>query len=129
MSYVSKEMETKFNGILESFCLRGWSVVLAPDETQPRGKIQLEDQIILIHDSNEQDAMRTLLHEVLELKLRSLVSPYRSLTNLLIQWIDEEVYRIKERTIEELIPLLVRLFEVESPSLRKLEEAIVHEAQ
>lgn len=115
--------EDRMTEIVKSFGLSGWYVVWAPDENQPRGQIKLESRTILVHDFKVEDALGTVLHEVLELKLRSLLSPYRRLVNMMIQWIDDEVYRIKERTIEELIPLLVRVVEDEGRTQRVLKEA------
>lgn len=45
----------------------------------------------------------------MEFKLRRVLAPYRGLINKLIEFIEEETYREKERFIEELVPLLREL--------------------
>jgi len=44
----------------------------------------------------------TLIHEVLELKIRPLLSFYRSLVNTLIEFIEKHVYQEKEKFLESL---------------------------
>ncbi len=114
--HASEELETKFNGILEGLGLRGWTVIWKPDKTQPKGRIQPETKIILIHDEKSEDALETLLHEFIEIKLRPTQKPLRSLVNVLIEWVDLQVYEAKEKAIEEFLPFLLKFIDDMYPS-------------
>jgi hypothetical protein len=118
--------EARLTEIAKSLGLSGWIVLWEPDETQPRGQIKPDNMVILIHDGKQEDAVRTLLHEVLEIKLRPMLKPYRTLVNVLIDWADGQVYESKEKAIEDLLPIFVKFVEdkVEGQSLRELEEEL-----
>ncbi len=51
--------------------------------------------------------METLLHEVLEIKIRGVTQPYRSLVNVLLEWADKVAYTEKEKAIDSLLPLFI----------------------
>ena len=116
--------EARLTEIAKSLGLNGWIVFWEPDETQPRGQIKPDNMVILIHDGEQEDAVRSLLHEVLEIKLRPMLKPYRGLVNALVEWADKQVYEAKEQAIEDLLPIFVKFVEdrVEGPSPRELEE-------
>jgi hypothetical protein len=100
------------NELIRSLGLSGWSVLWEPDSTQPkRGRIIPEARIILVHDSETKAAMRTVLHEVLELKLRPAFNVQMSLTNTLIEWASTQAYLEKDRAIENLLDLILDLIE------------------
>jgi len=87
-----------------------YRVVWGPDpEAKRRGETIPEQSLIVIHDVDPSQAWDTLIHEVVELKLRRVIAPYRGLVNKLIEFIEGETYREKERFIEELVPLLREL--------------------
>lgn len=117
--------EAKMNELIRSLGLEGWQIVWEPDSGQTkRGRIVPEARIILVHDPEVEAAMRTVLHEVLELKLRPAFNMQTSLTNALLEWANTEVYKAKERAIEDLIPFLLKSIEEGYPSERKLEEVL-----
>jgi len=121
MPSVLKKRETKFEGLLKNFNLSEWKVIWKPDHTQPsRGKIIPEAKVILVYDEAPEAATETLLHEVLEIKLRPMLKPYRTLVNALIQWADEQVYREKEEAIKDLLPFIISFNEKD----KKLEEVM-----
>jgi len=125
-SVLNELTEEKMNKIVESLGLSGWTVIWEPDPAQSnRGRVLLEAKAIIIHDKEPEDALRTLLHEVLEIKLRPMLKPYRSLVNVLLDWANRQVYESKEKAIEDLLPILVKYveYEVEGPSPMKHEEA------
>ena len=96
--------ESQMNNLVKSFGLSGWTVLWTPDPTQhARGKILLEAKTIIIYDEKPEAARETLLHEAIELKLRPMLKPYRTLVNTLIDWADGQVYEQKEKAIEELL--------------------------
>jgi hypothetical protein len=115
--------EEKMNKIVESLGLSGWIVVWEPNPTEPnRGQILPESKTIIIHDEEPEDALKTLLHEVVELKLRPVLRLYRSLANALLNWADEQVYYEKEKAIDDLISFFLKFIEDGYPSERNYEE-------
>lgn len=110
--HASVELEQTFTRILEGLGLRGWTLVWQPDSTQPnKGRILPEPKVIVIHDKEPEAAFRTLLHEVLELRLRAASNMERTLSNVLINWANEQIYNAKERAIEEVLDLVFSLVE------------------
>lgn len=102
--------EARMNEFIKSLGLTNWQVIWQPDETQEKlGRILPETRTIIIHDLAAKAAMKTLLHEVVELKLRPAASMERSLSNLLIEWANDQVYKSKEKAIEDVLDLLVDL--------------------
>jgi len=55
-----------------------------------------------IYDVDEPEAWNTFIHEVIEIKLRSALRPYRILVNKLIEGYQEVVDGEKDRFIESL---------------------------
>ena len=85
-----------------------WRVTWKPGcSTSKRGEALPENKLILVYDEDESRARETLLHEVLEIKLRGVTQPYRSLVNALLEWADKISYEQKEKAIDSLIPLLL----------------------
>jgi hypothetical protein len=119
-------LEEKLSGIIKRLGLGEWAVLWRPDPTRhSRGQILPEAKIIIIYDNEPEAARETLLHEVIEIKLRPILRPYRDLVNSLIDWADKQTYEAKEGAIEDLLPILVKYveYEVEGPSPMKHEEA------
>ena len=69
-----------------------------------------ETQIIEIYDPTEEAALDTLLHEVIEIKHRHSLRPYRVMVNKLIEGYQELTDTEKDRFIEEL-PLIFEVFQ------------------
>jgi hypothetical protein len=110
------------NEAIKSLGLSEWIVIWEPDLTQPsRGQVLLESKTIIINDEEPEDAFKTLLHEALEIKLRPMLRPYRTLVNALIEWADGQVYESKEKVIEDLLPFLLKSIEEGHPSERSHE--------
>lgn len=117
------EPEKKFNETIKRLGLSEWTVLWEPGSTQPsRGQVFPEAKTIIVHDKEPEAAMETLLHEVVELKLRPMLKPYRTLVNALIKWADERVYEAKEKAIEDLLPFLIKFVENGCPSHRNLKD-------
>ena len=115
-------IEARMNDFIKSLGLKNWQVILQPDETQKKlGRIIPETRTILIHNLKAKATMRTLLHEIIELKLRPASNVERSLSNALIEWANTQVYKAKERAIEDILDLLVDLVD-RSDELRDLLE-------
>lgn len=87
-----------------------FKIVWTPDASRSdHGKIDLKNQVILIFDLNEKDAWITLIHEILELKIRPLLQFYRSLVNTLIEFIERHVYQEKEKFLESMPETMMAL--------------------
>lgn len=115
------DQESRMNELVKSLGLKNWTVVWKPDGTQQKlGRIIPEKRIILVHDLDAKAAMRTVLHEVLELKLRPAFNVQMSLSNALIEWANAQAYKMKERSIEDLLDVILVL--VESDELRGILE-------
>ena len=85
-------------------------VVWIPDPTvKDHGKIDLKNHIVYIFDLKEDAALATLCHEVLELKLRPLLSFYRNFVNVLIEFIEKHVYQEKEKFLESMPEIMTAL--------------------
>lgn len=95
------DLETRMNNVLVRLGLP-YQVKWLPMEASNHGSINVNEKLITIHDTTEDQAWATLIHEVLELKLRPLLSYYRELVNTLITFIEKHVYNEKERFLEEL---------------------------
>jgi hypothetical protein len=92
---------------LSKLGLNEWRVAWKPGcSSTKRGELLPESKLILVYDREPEKASETLLHEILELKIRGVTQPYRSLVNVLLEWADKVAYAEKEKAIDSLIPLL-----------------------
>ena len=106
----AEEHEAKMNELVRGFGLDDWEVVWDPDDNQEElGRLIPESRVILVHDLDPKAAMRTVLHEVIELKLRPAFSVQMSLSNALIDWANAQAYKMKERSIEDLLDVILAL--------------------
>ena len=91
--------------------LSHWTVKWLPDPSSSvHGRAIPETQIIEIYDPTEEAALDTLLHEVIEIKHRHSLRPYRVMVNKLIEGYQELTDTEKDRFIEEL-PLIFEVFQ------------------
>ena len=106
----AEKHEAKMNELVRGFGLDDWEVVWDPDDNQEElGRLIPESRVILVHDLDPKAAMRTVLHEVIELKLRPAFSVQMSLSNALIDWANAQAYKMKERSIEDLLDVILAL--------------------
>ena len=78
---------------LNKLGLSEWRVTWKPGcSSTKRGETLPENKLILVYDMKPEDAIETLLHEVLEIKIRGVTQPYRSLVNVLLEWADKVAY-------------------------------------
>jgi hypothetical protein len=88
-----------------------WEVLWVPRSGSPvKGRAIPEKMLIEIYDIDPTDAMDTLLHEVVEIKLRDSIRPYRVLVNKLIEGYQEITDAEKDKFIESL-PLIFEVFQ------------------
>ena len=103
-------VEDRMNAVCSRLGLP-FTVVWTPDPSMNNhGLVDPKNHVIHIFDLNENDAWATLTHEVLELKIRPLLSFYRNLVNVLIEFIEKQVYREKEKFLESLPETMAVLF-------------------
>jgi hypothetical protein len=120
-----KDVETFLNGIVMSLDL-DWEVKWIPSETgsSKRGECVLEEKTIFIHDHKLEDALETLIHEIVEIHLRSIIKPYRILCNKLIEVIDELTYEKKEEKIQQLIKTFNKVkYKIKQPPQKKINKS------
>jgi hypothetical protein len=97
------ELIVQMNKMLSRIGLSQWTIRWIPDPSYPiRGRVVLEERIIEIFDSVESDVWDTFIHEVVEIKMRKALKPYRILVNKLIEGYQQIVDGEKDRFIEEL---------------------------
>jgi len=95
-------LESRMNMLLERLRL-AYRAVWCPQDSPRHAEIDVEQRLILIYDKDEIEAWISLLHEVLEIRLRRVLNVYRGLVNKLIEFVDGQVYREKERVLEDCI--------------------------
>ncbi len=96
------------NEILHLFGLQEWYALWEPDlNTEVKGECFPDDMSILISGRPE-DAVETLIHEIIELKLRPLLGAYMSTVNQLMTLIEKLLYIKKERFLRDITPLMVQ---------------------
>jgi len=61
---------------------------------------------IYIYEEDEDKAVEVLKHEFLDYLIANVIEPYHRITNKLIDLVNEETYRRKEKLIEKLVTLL-----------------------
>lgn len=97
------EFEEKAMATLTRLGYSQWRVCWSPYTTYLiRGRVVPERQVIEIYDSDEEAAWSTFIHEVVEIKLRSALRPYRVLVNKLIEGYQELADSEKDKFIEGL---------------------------
>ena len=107
----ANDLERRMNQSLVRLGLGRWSVCWLSDSScSVRGRVIPEKFLIEIRDDDEGDAWDTLLHEVVELKLRLVTQPYREMCNALIGTIEKLTYTRKEQFISDL-PKLLKIYE------------------
>jgi|GEM_PF-1512297 len=75
------------------------------DDSDRHGEVR--GNIIMIYDSVESEAQRTLRHEFIDYLIsREIIEPYREITNSMIKLLNENAYKRKERVVEAVIRLL-----------------------
>ena len=101
-------LEKRMNIKLGRLGLTNWKVNLLPNVNAIiHGKADPQTGTITIYDVDDEEAWTTFIHEVVEIKLRKVIQPYRKLVNNLIQTIQE----ISDAQKDEFIEGLPEIFE------------------
>ena len=102
---------------LKRLGLSHWSVRWLPDpSSSTHGLAFPETNLIEIYDLTQEEALETLFHEVVEIKLRDSLRPYRVMVNKLIEGFQELSNVEKDKFIEEL-PLIFEVFQEFPPDV------------
>ena len=67
---------------------------------------EVKNGIIYIYESNENEAIKTLKHEFVDYVVSQSIEVYKSITNNIIQILNETAYERKEKVVETLLKLL-----------------------
>jgi len=98
-----ERLESELNKILKRFGYEYKAIIIDDPNRDKYGEIDTKNKIIYIYTSDEKRVYRILLHEIIELELNPLINKYIRFINKLMEYIQEELYRDKERTIKEFI--------------------------
>lgn len=105
-------LETDMNRALGRIGLEEWTVLWVPDASKEvNGQVLSEQKTILVFCEDPEKAKDSFLHEVVEVKIRKLIGNHYNTINGLIKIIQELNHVEKERTINELVPLIRHLFD------------------
>ena len=99
----ASKLEERAKNILTRLGLGHWDVCWLYDSSYPvRGRAFPEKSPIDIYVVNEDGAWDTLIHEIVEIRMRSALRPYRILVNKLIDGYQELADGEKDRFIDGL---------------------------
>lgn len=73
---------------------------------QPRISGEVVENCIYIYEEDEDKAVEVLKHEFLDYLIAKVIEPFHGIANKLIDLVNEETYRRKEKLIEKLAALL-----------------------
>jgi len=103
-------LEDELNEALRHLGLRDWTVVWNPGGSEEeRGAAYPDTKLIVIHDKDHEDALETLIHEFLEVRLKAVIRSQMATINALLKALEKIYYAEKEETIDGLTPLLLRV--------------------
>ena len=69
------------------------NVIWIPNaKSDNQATIDIQNRFILIYNTKEEDAWNSLIHEILEFRLRDILNPYKKLINNLIAFIKDQIY-------------------------------------
>ena len=104
------DLERELNEALRRLGLKDWTAVWVPGgSAEERGAAYPDTKIIVVHDRAREDALETLVHEYLEVRMRGVIRPYLATVNALLRALEKLYYAEKEETIDGLTPLLLRV--------------------
>jgi hypothetical protein len=81
------------------------SVVWLPDSHNKLSG-EVKENVILIYEDNETNAIETLKHEFLDYLISRTIEPYERIANKLIGLLNDEAYLKKEKLVEVLAALI-----------------------
>lgn len=67
---------------------------------------EVKGNCIFVYSEDEDEALQTLRHELLDYATSQVIKPYQMVANKLVELVNEEAYKQKERLVEVLSQLL-----------------------
>jgi hypothetical protein len=101
---IQAELERELKALMEKLGISGLQIIWSPDDSCKLSG-EVKGKVIQIYEPSLEKARETLMHEVLDYLVSQPIEPFKSVTNKLIELINEEVYKRKERVVEALIEL------------------------
>ena len=103
-------LEEELNEALRRLGLRDWTVVWHPSGSdEERGAAYPDTKLIVVHDEGREDALETLIHEFLEVRMKVVIRPQLATINALLKALEKIYYAEKEKVIDSISPLLLRV--------------------
>jgi len=90
-------------------------VVHVPEPNNPR-HAEIKGNTILIHGSSKAECWNSLIHEVVEYRLKPLLRIYREAINSLISLLEQVAYSQKEQAVENIMKDFEQWKELEQAS-------------
>jgi hypothetical protein len=67
---------------------------------------EVRREVVYIFESDCDEAVKTLRHEVIDYLVSQSIEPYKEVTNRLIKMVNEDAYKRKEKVVEALSRLI-----------------------
>ena len=106
MSRKRVDLEEELNQLVKKFGL-DYQVIIVNKDDGRRGWVDTKNKVIYVNSSDPDEIYKIFLHEILEIKLNPLLNKYVRLVNVLIEYIQDELYREKERFLEDVLDILI----------------------
>jgi len=96
-------LEEQMNRLLERLGISLRAVWLPSDNHEEHARIIAQEGLIMVYDKCESEAWASLIHEVIEWRLRPVLRVYRDTINHLITLIEEIAYSRKEEALSNIV--------------------------
>jgi len=96
-------LEDKMNNLLSRLGVPLKAVWLPSRDAKEHARIVPEERLIMIYDEGEDEAWASLLHEIMEWRLRPVHKVYRDTINKLITLLEEIAYSRKEEALSHIL--------------------------
>ena len=100
---MSSDLEEELSVLVRRFGLDYRVVILNCSGNGRKGWVDRGERVIYICGGDPEEAYRILLHELVEILLAPLLNRYIRLINMLLEYIQNELYLEKERFIDDVI--------------------------
>ncbi len=107
MSRKRVDLEEELNRLVKKFGLDYRVIIIENSKDGRKGWVDTKNKVIYVNSSYPDEIYKIFLHEILEIKLNPLLNKYVRLVNVLIEYIQGELYREKERFLEDVLDILI----------------------
>jgi hypothetical protein len=101
---IQAELEKELMALMERLGINGLKVLWTPDDSSKLSG-EVKGQVIHVYERDLEKARETLKHEVIDYFVSQPFEPLRRLTNKLIELVNDEVYKRKEKVVDALTVL------------------------